>query len=215
MRLCGISSRFQLLSPGTGQVTHALLTRPPLSRHSRPSEKFCPWCFVRLACVKHAASVHPEPGSNSRLKFLIHFRMTLAILPSITVVLEFIISDDVHWKSFIHFQGWLLFNYQCSCFACCRFSSNSFILSRLLCFVNNFFIFFFVIQNLESIKFFCLNCCLNSQLVYNTTYFDCCQHAFLIFLFLCICQLNLTAIITSSDLCHHTLIELVLLIIQI
>ena len=23
---------------------------------------------VRLACVKHAASVHPEPGSNSRLK---------------------------------------------------------------------------------------------------------------------------------------------------
>ena len=124
-------------------------------------------CFVRLACVKHAASVHPEPGSNSRLKFLIHFRMTLAILPSITVVLEFIISDDVHWKSFIHFQGWLLFNYQCSCFACCCFSSNSFILSRLFCFVNNFFMFFnffFVIQNLESIKFFCLNCCLNSQL---------------------------------------------------
>ena len=24
-----------------------------------------PECFVRLACVKHAASVHPEPGSNS------------------------------------------------------------------------------------------------------------------------------------------------------
>ena len=32
MRLCGISSRFQLLSPGMGQVTHALLTRPPLSQ---------------------------------------------------------------------------------------------------------------------------------------------------------------------------------------
>ena len=29
--LCGISSRFQLLSPSQGQVTHALLTRPPLS----------------------------------------------------------------------------------------------------------------------------------------------------------------------------------------
>ena len=215
MRLCGISSRFQLLSPCTRQVTHALLTRPPLSHKIISPEGNQIKCFVRLACVKHAASVHPEPGSNSRLKFLIHFRMTLAILPSITVVLEFIISDDVHWKSFIHFQGWLLFNYQCSCFACCCFSSNSFILSRLFCFVNNFFIFFFVIQNLESIKFFCLNCCLNSQLVYNTTYFDCCQHAFLIFLFLCICQLNLTAIITSSDLCHHTLIELVLLIIQI
>ena len=28
---CGISSRFQLLSPTEGQVAHALLTRPPLS----------------------------------------------------------------------------------------------------------------------------------------------------------------------------------------
>ena len=26
-------------------------------------------CPVRLACVRHAASVHPEPGSNSRLDF--------------------------------------------------------------------------------------------------------------------------------------------------
>ena len=26
--------------------------------------------FVRLACVKHAASVHPEPGSNSHKKCL-------------------------------------------------------------------------------------------------------------------------------------------------
>ena len=29
--LCGISSRFQLLSPCNGQVAHVLLTRPPLS----------------------------------------------------------------------------------------------------------------------------------------------------------------------------------------
>ena len=29
--LCGISSRFQLLSPSLRQVPHALLTRPPLS----------------------------------------------------------------------------------------------------------------------------------------------------------------------------------------
>ena len=51
-----------------GQVAHALLTRPPLSQRS-----FIPGgnpfqCFVRLACVKHAASVHPEPGSNSHVK---------------------------------------------------------------------------------------------------------------------------------------------------
>ena len=32
--LCGISSRFQLLSPSERQVAHALLTRPPLSHIS-------------------------------------------------------------------------------------------------------------------------------------------------------------------------------------
>ena len=26
---------------------------------------------VRLACVRHAASVHPEPGSNSQLKVFV------------------------------------------------------------------------------------------------------------------------------------------------
>ena len=56
--LCGISSRFQLLSPCLRQIAHALLTRPPLSNPRRNYS-------VRLACVKHAASVRPEPGSNS------------------------------------------------------------------------------------------------------------------------------------------------------
>ena len=40
--LCGISSRFQLLSPSVRQVTHALLTRPPLSQfrfHPKTSSK--------------------------------------------------------------------------------------------------------------------------------------------------------------------------------
>ena len=55
---CGISVRFQTLSPSHRQIAHALLTRPPLIR-SRSS------VTVRLECVKHAASVHPEPGSNS------------------------------------------------------------------------------------------------------------------------------------------------------
>ena len=57
--LCGISSRFQLLSPTGRQVPHALLTRSPLSE----TRRFHP---VRLACVRHAASVRPEPGSNSQ-----------------------------------------------------------------------------------------------------------------------------------------------------
>ena len=57
--LCGISVRFQTLSPTQGQVAHALLTRPPLIRDRSPFT-------VRLECVMHAASVNPEPGSNSR-----------------------------------------------------------------------------------------------------------------------------------------------------
>src|SRR5699024_574262 len=35
--LCGISSRFQLLSPSLRQVPHALLTRSPLSDFSTPN----------------------------------------------------------------------------------------------------------------------------------------------------------------------------------
>ena len=45
-----------------------LLTRYSPVRHSVTKgfiRRICPKCFVRLACVKHAASVHPEPGSNS------------------------------------------------------------------------------------------------------------------------------------------------------
>ena len=59
MTLCGISSRFQLLSPTERQVSHALLTRSPLTYLRRNTS-------VRLACVRHAASVRPEPGSNSQ-----------------------------------------------------------------------------------------------------------------------------------------------------
>ena len=50
---------------GCSRVTHPSATQ---SYHSsfRKNQKSS---FVRLACVRHAASVHPEPGSNS-LKFV-------------------------------------------------------------------------------------------------------------------------------------------------
>ena len=60
--VCGISPGFPRLSPSRGQVIHVLLTRSPL--YSRPEGRF----RVRLACVRRAASVDSEPGSNSRLK---------------------------------------------------------------------------------------------------------------------------------------------------
>ena len=54
MRLCGISSRFQLLSPGMGQVTHALLTRPPLSQ-SRIIQRI----FLTASLDLHVLSTPP------------------------------------------------------------------------------------------------------------------------------------------------------------
>ena len=61
---CGISTCFQVLSPCLGQIAHALLTRPPLE-YNLPGRSPSNHIPVRLACVKHAASVRPEPGSNS------------------------------------------------------------------------------------------------------------------------------------------------------
>src|SRR6187549_462013 len=56
--ISGINHRFRWLSRSQGQITHVLLTRSPLEYHRSGLS-------ARLACVKHAASVRPEPGSNS------------------------------------------------------------------------------------------------------------------------------------------------------
>ena len=64
--LCGISSAFAELFPTRGQVSHVLRTRAPCAHFL--------YCYrklrTRLACVKRAASVRSEPGSNSRLKLV-------------------------------------------------------------------------------------------------------------------------------------------------
>ena len=60
--LCGISFGFPKLFPTKRCMIHVLLTRTPLYSG-------CPF-LVRLACVKRAASVDSEPGSNSRLNRL-------------------------------------------------------------------------------------------------------------------------------------------------
>ncbi|KAK5842962.1 hypothetical protein PVK06_005386 [Gossypium arboreum] len=51
----GVWASFPAVVPLPRAGSYALLTRPPLETP----------LLVRLACVKHAASVHPEPGSNS------------------------------------------------------------------------------------------------------------------------------------------------------
>ena len=54
-----------------GQVGHALLTRSPLSPRQQAARD-----PVRLACVKHAASVHPEPESNPPQKTFMESQQT-------------------------------------------------------------------------------------------------------------------------------------------
>ena len=84
----GFNPGFPRLFLCTGQIVHALLTRPPLS---------ILLYFVRLACVRHAASVRPEPGSNSRLIFL------LKITHSIIFVFHyFFCSFYIELRSFVH-----------------------------------------------------------------------------------------------------------------
>jgi hypothetical protein len=58
--LSRISQPFGRLSESPGQITHVLRTRAPLYSG-------CPF-RARLACVRHAASVRSEPGSNSPIE---------------------------------------------------------------------------------------------------------------------------------------------------
>ena len=106
----GISSPFGLLSPSLRQVVYALLTRLPLDSFSTLNAQSscipklityykCGDGFaitalkryivkhsvlktrlVRLACVKHAASVRPEPGSNSPINYIEELNQALNYL---------------------------------------------------------------------------------------------------------------------------------------
>ncbi len=61
-----------------------LLTRAPL--YLSPEGDF----RVRLACLRHAASVDSEPGSNSRYKFVLWNIIVLVIVQyPIMTLLEF------------------------------------------------------------------------------------------------------------------------------
>jgi hypothetical protein len=75
--ISGISPRFRGLSQSPGQVTHVLLTRSPLEYPQKGLS-------ARLACVKHAASVRPEPGSNSPTKTWKTIPATKNLLPQQT-----------------------------------------------------------------------------------------------------------------------------------
>ena len=125
-------------------------------------------CFVRLACVRHAASVHPEPGSNSQIKicFLIRNPEQISLhwlFPFRLYFLKLLFKDcdslssltrsfnSNHLvcsseKSFImNFQGCLNIQFSRFCFSLLRLSKLSFrasakiSLSNKSALVNTFF----------------------------------------------------------------------------
>ena len=63
--VCGISTPFGALSP----ITRYVPTHYSPVRHSPPGASSR--AAVRLACVKHSASVQSEPGSNSSVQSLL------------------------------------------------------------------------------------------------------------------------------------------------
>ena len=108
---------------------YSRVTRPSATVHfNLHSEEIKLKFLVRLACVRHAASVRPEPGSNSRSIVIlkpIGFLYTLLILADFSfVLLEFpnflfvknsLVIDFVH---LMHFQELTLFIFQCTNLFC-------------------------------------------------------------------------------------------------
>ena len=132
--LSGFSRRFHLLSRAHGQIPYVLLTRSPLTSNEQahlPS--------VRLACIRHAASVHPEPGSNSP------FDLALTLSSVFFLFLE---SFSI--------RVWIdvfLFSFQRPTsrtpFRCSLIISNSFPLCQSLFFIFfTFYVLFFYLHHL-------------------------------------------------------------------
>ena len=155
---------------GCPHVTHPSATKI----NKNPAEALILSIFVRLACVKHAASVHPEPGSNSYIKVFVpsqFFWLTPVFLNRQNLV-HYLISfrwQNWLWVVFIHihcsvfkdqsaFQQRRLF-YQIFIFlssiifhtwfdfVCC-FSTANDILSSIIQFVKHFLFIFLCLFSL-------------------------------------------------------------------
>ena len=133
-------------------------------------------CFVRLACVKHAASVHPEPGSNSHVKVCIAQKLAWLIIlfdyccfvrnELNRVLVSFLSNVLVRKIIFIIFQG--CFTVQLSRFlqsffdsvCCALYRVSEYYLIKYVCTCQHFFsIFFKKLQNVflaQYLDIFCL-----------------------------------------------------------
>ena len=147
MRLCGISSRFQLLSPCMRQVTHALLTRPPLS-HKFVTPK---GSWISASFDLHVLSTPPAFILSQDQTLM--FKFVIADVRFFVSEKSTVLKEPIFWlvvrqifkiclNKFIRiFQGFSLFNYQCS--LCAAVYDSSFIIPNSVPFVKNFFDFLF------------------------------------------------------------------------
>ena len=96
--LCGINPGFPRLSHCHRQVAHALLTRSPLIHLSSFRRNLLSF-IVRLACVKHAASVRPEPGSNSQFNVCLKlaFQLTFAFFILTELLFGLYFSQSIYF----------------------------------------------------------------------------------------------------------------------
>ena len=131
-----ISWHFYQLSVCHRLITYALLTRPPLS-YTYSIRRLPIHTFVRLACVRHAASVHPEPGSNSQLKFILQLLHWLLCCYSLLTLFQVCL---VYYPIFIvHFYLITIFD---SCKSCLvQLIHYTFFIFFCQAFFLNFFIF--------------------------------------------------------------------------
>ena len=116
-----------------------------------------PKCFARLACVKHAASVHPEPGSNSQIKV---FHPVQNKLSSLSIPFTVFKGQFLKIKLFRIFQGCITVQLsRCFFFVFLSFLVDSFCsISCFLLLVNYFFkIFYFLFCSCLSLFVFISN----------------------------------------------------------
>ena len=122
---------------GFPRVTHPFATR--VERNKFPSRR------VRLACIRHAASVHPEPGSNSHERSWVSIDSKIFLLAFVFLIgclqlrFEFIVVPTCVGP----FHIW------CVCL-CSVFNellspprSNFYMITRLIWEVNTFFKLFY------------------------------------------------------------------------
>ena len=142
MLLWEISRRFHRLCPRYGQVAHVLRTLPPVAvrvllLHAAP----------RLACVKPAASVHPEPGSNSSLYNILFL---LACPDTYNFTKKLTLLDKLYFLGTCFLYSFSLFNELLKPLSRTRFSNGAAkvrIILKLPNFYSKFFDFHFLRQS--------------------------------------------------------------------